>query len=103
MAFGKEKIMNKLRLIKFAVVIMTFLIILGGLLMLTMLYRKISKQGAEAIPQEISLGEPAESRINNMLGHDGYIYIMVKDGGKPDRIIVFNPKKGEKVSTIQLY
>ena len=42
--FGKEKIMNKLKLIKFAVVIMTFLIVFGSLLMLTTLYKKINKK-----------------------------------------------------------
>ena len=99
--FGKEKIMNKLKLIKFAVVIMTFLIVFGSLLMLTTLYKKINKKPVVS-KQDIHLNEPAESRINSILEHGRYIYIVVKDGGIPDRIVVFDPESGTKVSTIRL-
>lgn len=93
--------MNKLKLIKFAVVIMTFLIVFGSLLMLTTLYKRAGRKSVVS-KSDIHLNEPAESRINSILEHGRYIYIVVKDGGIPDRIVVFDPESGTKVSTIRL-
>lgn len=93
--------MLKLKIIKTVVVIMTFILVFGSLLLLTSIYKKARKI-PEQIPEVINLGEPKDSRINNILEYDGYLYITVKDGGEADRIIIFNPAKGEKISTIKL-
>ena len=101
LVFRKEKIMDKLKFIKCIVFFMTFLFVLGALTLLTVLYKKITTN-QKNFPSEILLEEPRESRINNILAHGDYIYIVVKDGGISDRIILFNPQSGQKVSTIKL-
>lgn len=94
--------MDKLKIIKIVVVFMTFILVLGSLLLLTSVYKKVNKKTPQML-ENISLNQPAESRINNILEHNDYIYILVKDGGQADRIIIFNPKEGKKVSTISIY
>ncbi len=94
--------MDKLKLIKIAVVAMTFLLIAGSLFMLTTLYRRLNNKPAE-IERNINLGEADGSFINNMLECQEYICIVVKGGALADRIVIFDPDTGKKVSTVSLY
>ncbi len=85
--------MNKLKLIKFAVTIMTFLLILGLLIMLTILYKRFQKTEIEPTTAEtISLQQPQGSHIEQILTNNGLLHILVKDGGKTDRILILSPQ-----------
>ena len=85
--------MNKLRLIKFAVAIMTFLLIFGLLTMLTILYKRFQKTEKEVISSPIiSLQQPQGSRIEQILTDNGHLHILIKDGGTADRILILNLK-----------
>ena len=94
--------MNKLKLIKTIVVVLTFLLVFGSLMALTAIYRQI-KSSKQPEPTGISaLNEPQGSRINSMLEYKCYLYILVNDGGDSDRFVVFDTQKGQPVSKIKL-
>lgn len=93
--------MDKLKLIKMIVFILTFLLVFGSLVFLGSLFKKVNTTHAD-IPAEVSLNEPIGSSIRTIKTRDNMMYIMVKDGGKPDRIIMFDTLKGQKLSTISI-
>lgn len=93
--------MDKLKLIKITVFVLTFLLVFGSLVFLGSLFKKINTKPT-AISAEINLEEPAGSSVQSIKTKDGIMYILVKDGGKPDRIIMFDTIKGQKLSTIRI-
>lgn len=95
--------MNKLKLAKTVVFILTFLLVFGSMLLLTQLYsrtRKIENAGP-SVP--INLNQPAGSRISQMLEKNGTIYLLVTDGGLPDRILVLTPSATAAPSVINIH
>ena len=92
--------MNQLRLVKIIVFILTFLLILGTLLILF----KLSGQDGKKVPlaPEINLNEPVGSSIVEIRPHNAELYIVVKDGGLPDRIVIFDTKSGQVTSKVRL-
>lgn len=92
--------MDKLRLIKTFVVIITFMLVFGSLMLLTVIYKK-----ARPAPQrykEISLEQPMGSTIENMVVIGDNLAILIKNGGEADRIIIYSPNTGQKPLTINL-
>lgn len=77
--------MNKLKLIKLAVCIMTFLLIFGMLAALGIVYGRISNK---PVRTDISLSQPAGSYIADYRIADTNIYILIKGGKTPDRLAV---------------
>lgn len=93
--------MDKLRLVKTTVFILTFALVFGSLVLLGSLYKKTQK-GNASFPQEINLKEPQGSFIKNMLEQNGRLYIQVEGGGEADRIIIFDIISGQKLSTLKI-
>lgn len=92
--------MNQLKLIKAIVVVVTFLLVFGSLLLLTVIYKK-----AQPKPDtftEISLDQPSGSFIASVTETNGSLAILIKDGGIKDRIILFNPQTMKKSGIINL-
>ena len=92
--------MNQLRVVKIIVFVLSFLLIFGTLLMVAALFSKSARK--TALPSEISLNEPVGSSIVEILSNNKRLYILVKDGGLPDRIVIFDTKNGEVASKIRL-
>ncbi|MBE6448918.1 MAG: hypothetical protein E7018_06470 [Alphaproteobacteria bacterium] len=82
--------MNKLKLIKAIVFILTFLLVFGMLTAIGVIYKKAS-QPKPQIPSS-TLQQPEGSRIESFKVIEDKIYLLIKHGGKPDRIIIFSPE-----------
>lgn len=93
--------MDKLKLVKGIVFFMTFLLIFGSLLLLGSLYKKTRSTGASEYG-EASLGQPAGSNIVQFNAEGGILYLLIKDGGKADRIIIFDSKNGRNLATVNV-
>lgn len=93
--------MDKLKLIKMSVFILTFLLIFGTLSILGILFQK-SRNTETALPPQISLQEPRGSLIKQINQEDGKLYMLVIGGGDEDRIIIFDTLNGKKLSTIKI-
>ena len=95
--------MNKLQMVKFMVAVMTFLLIFGTLSVLGILYKQFRK--APEIPVAktmLSLQQPAGSRIEQIIVKNGQLHILLKEGGKSDRILVLSPDNQNIVQEIVL-
>ena len=92
--------MDKLKLIKSIVVIITFLLVFGSLLLLTVIYKKARPK--QDIYQEKNLAQPIGSSISSVTTVGNNLAILIKDGGEADRIVIYNPQTLQKVSTIHL-
>jgi len=89
--------MNKLRVIKFVVAILTFLLIFGLLMVLTILYKQFNKTENIIVENEsVSLGQSQDSTIAQIVANNGRLHVLIKDGGEPDRILILAPD-GQKV------
>lgn len=92
--------MDKLKLVKTIVFILTFLLVFGSLMLIGTLFKKT--HSAPKIPKEISLNEPIGSSLTETHINDNLLFLSIADGGKSDRIIIFDTISGHKVSTIYL-
>ncbi|MBQ8465178.1 MAG: hypothetical protein IJ545_04130 [Alphaproteobacteria bacterium] len=93
--------MDKLKLIKSIVFIITFLLVFGSLMLLTVIYRKARPEPLSY--RETSLMQPIGSRIDSVTKIDNQLAVVVKDGGQPDRIVIYNPQTLQKSATITLW
>lgn len=93
--------MDKLKLIKNVVFILTFILIFGSMLLLGSLFKK-TRQKSIPLPASITLEQPIGSNIENIVEQDGYLYILVKNGGVSDRIVIFDTKSAKKLSIINI-
>lgn len=93
--------MDKLKLVKSAVFILTFMLVFGTLLFLGALFKKTHKTSAE-IPSRISLNQPRGSIIQQISQNDGTLYMLIQGGGEDDRIIIFDTNTVKKVTTLTL-
>lgn len=84
--------MDKLKAVKFLVAVLTFLLVLGTLSALTLIYRRAGRH-AETSPTtaELNLRQPQGSRISRFLEKNGQLHILIKDGGMSDRILILSP------------
>ena len=94
--------MDKLKLIKTIVVLITFLLVFGSLLLLGMLFKK-TRATPMPTPEHLSLEEPIGSQIQHFTEKDGLLFLNIKNGGLSDRIVIYNYNSGKKISTIKLY
>lgn len=92
--------MDKLKLIKGIVVIITFMLVFGSLMLLTIIYKK--SQPKDTVYSETGLNQPQGSSIASVTEINGELAILVKGGGQEDRIIIYNPQKKQKTSAINL-
>lgn len=94
--------MDKLKLIKTIVFILTFLLIFGTLMLLGSIFKK-THSAATPLPQAISLEQPIGSNLEQIAEKNNNLYLLVRDGGLPDRVIIFDTQTGKTLSTISLY
>ena len=92
--------MDKLKLIKGVVFAITFMLILGTLTFLTVLYRRANPPATPH--QDTSLAQPNGSEITSVTAVEGNLAILVKGGKQPDRIIIYNPQTMQKISTLHI-
>ncbi len=92
--------MNKLKIVKGVVGIMTFMLVFGSLMLLTMIYKK--SQTPSAAYTETALEQPTGSGIAGITAVGDELAILVKGGGEPDRIIIYNPQTKQKTSALNL-
>ncbi len=92
--------MDKLRIVKGIVFIMTFFLISGTLVLLNVIYKKSSQP--VPVLNDLSLQQPEGSNIAEIHTNDGLLFILVKDGGISDRIIAYNPNTQQIVYTINI-
>lgn len=85
--------MNKLKAVKFLVFVLTFLLVMGTLMCLTLIYRQArgDKSPSSSTTTELKLGEPSGSQISKLYNKDGRLHIVIQYGGLPDRIIILSP------------
>ncbi len=81
--------MDKLKLIKLIVVVLTFLLVFGTLAALGTVYRKVSSSGNIAV-FNLNLHQPDGSSIEDFKLQDQKLYLLIKYGGQPDRIIIID-------------
>ncbi|MBQ8630159.1 MAG: hypothetical protein IJ479_00385 [Alphaproteobacteria bacterium] len=93
--------MDKLKLVKTIVFLLTFLLVFGTLLLIGSIVKKTRPADA-ALPQQLGLKQPSGSRIAEIRPQDGLLYLLVKDGGLSDRIIILDASSGKILSTISV-
>lgn len=93
--------MDKLKLVKTAVIILTFLLVFGTLSFLGILFQKTHKK-AENLPSQISLKQPSGSYIKQFTQEDERLYLLVIGGGEDDRIVIFDSNSGTLVTTVTI-
>ncbi len=92
--------MDKLKLIKSIVVIITSMLVFGSILLLTLIYKKT--QVSVKNQTEYSLQQPNGSSIVSVTEVDENLAILVKGGGLADRIILYTPQTMQTISTLHL-
>ena len=92
--------MDKLKLVKTIVFILTFLLVFGSLMLIGTIFKKTKT--LSRLPKEINLQEPAGSRISKLQTKDNLLYLTVTDGRTSDRIIIIDTTSGQQISTIHL-
>lgn len=93
--------MDKLKIVKIVVALLTFLLIFGTLLLMTVIYQKTRRPSAPAAA-ELTLGQPEGSTIGDFKTDDRNIYFLLKNGGLSDRLLIYDRSSGTVSATIQL-
>lgn len=94
--------MDKLKLIKTIVALLTFLLVFGMLTTIGAIYKKVSSSGPKL--ENLNLSQPKGSNIERFQQEDGKIFMLIKNGGKSDRVVIVNTNKpSEKPVEIELY
>ena len=93
--------MDKLKLIKTAVFILTFLLIFGTLCILGLFFKKAHPDNTD-IPQKISLQQPVGSYIKEIHIVNDKLYILTVGGGQEDRIVVYDTTSHKTLTTIKI-
>ena len=96
-----ETNMDKLKLIKTAVFILTFLLIFGTLSLLGLFFKKTHPDTSE-IPQQISLKQPVGSYVKEMQVSNDKLYILTVGGGLEDRVVVYDTTEHKVLTTIKI-
>ena len=92
--------MDKLKLIKSIVVVITAMLVFGSILLLTVIYKKAQAPLEKYTEQ--SLRQPQGSSIASVTEIEGKLAVLVKGGGQADRIILYAPQNMQMISTIHL-
>lgn len=93
--------MNKLKLVKTIVMLLTFLLIFGTLAFFGLLLKK-NKENAGKLPETISLNQPMGSYVKQMNLEGNRLYLLTVGGGLEDRIIIFDSVTGKTETTLNI-
>ncbi len=88
--------MSKLKILKAVVFVLTFLLFFGFIKLVS------HTRGKPTPPANVTLKEPAHSRIDGMAAAGKKLYILAKGGDKADRIIIFDTETYQTISTINI-
>lgn len=93
--------MDKLKIVKTIVCLLTFLLVFGTLALLGGIYKKTQKI---KLPDNnsYSLDQPTGSMIADYNVINENIYFFIKDGGLPDRLLIYDSSSGKTKQTIYL-
>ena len=94
--------MGQLKIIKGIVFLFTFLLIFGLMALIGIFTLKIRNSGTAPLA-DINLREPQGSAVKQIASDGDLLHILVSGGGKPDRIIIFDLAKKQKLSNINIY
>ena len=94
--------MDKLKLIKAVVCILTFLLVFGTLVLFGAIYKKTRNSPAAGPEITASLDQPAGSIVADYKIIGDEMYVLIKNGGISDRIIIYNRQLGKTAATITL-
>lgn len=90
--------MDKLKIVKIVVGLLTFLIIFGTLLLMGMIYQKT--RTPRNLPQaSVNLNQPQGTSIEDFKTGTNQIYLLLKGGGIPDRIAIYD-LSASKISAV---
>ena len=92
--------MDKLKLIKTLVAVLTFLLVFGTLSALGIVYRKT--KAPELPAAAVSLSQPRGTTIADYKTVGQTLYILAKNGGLPDRIIIIEPSRPQNQTVINI-
>lgn len=93
--------MNKLKIVKTIVFLLTFLLIFG-IISAGMIIVKRAKQTDKLLP-ELNLQQPVGSHIADYKFNDGKLYILLKGKRLSDRIIVIDSSSQTILTTIKTF
>lgn len=93
--------MDKLKIVKIIVALLTFLIIFGTLLLMTVIYQKTRKPPVLAAAK-INLSQPEGTTISDFKTDDQNIYFLLKNGGHTDRLVIYDRSSGTVSATVQI-
>lgn len=94
--------MDKLKIIKIVVFVMTFLLIFGTLYAFGLIYKQTTHKSSPAQATSINLNQTKGSYIAALSSNGNELYLLIKGGGLSDRIISFDTKNQSIVSTLTL-
>lgn len=93
--------MDKLKIVKITVALMTFLLILGTLLLLTVIYQKTRKP-VVSVPAEVTLNQPEGTTVAEFKIEGDSVFLLLKNGGASDRLLIYNRNTGAPAQIIRL-
>lgn len=93
--------MDKLKVIKLVVFILTFLLIFSTLSIIGLFLKKAQKNTTDT-PQQISLNQPLGSYVKDMQINDNKVYLLMVGGGEEDRIIIYDHSDNKITTTIKI-
>ena len=93
--------MDKLKLIKTLVFLFTFLLVFGSLTALGTIYQRLKGNKIEP-PATVNLGQPGGSSIASVKQTDNLLLLLVKDGGLPDRVVVYDLNTAKPLTQINI-
>lgn len=92
--------MLNLKLLKAIVFTLTFLLIFGIILLGMLVVKKSKKAPSEA--HTVSLNEPEGSQIHQIVADGDRLYLWVQGGKAAERVIIYDGKNQQKISTITI-
>lgn len=81
--------MDKLKFIKTIVFIITFLLVLGSISLLGIVYKKITQQNTVK-ETKLNLEQEIGSEISSFAVEDGNIYLLIRNGSQSDKIMIIH-------------
>ncbi len=87
-------------MLKSLVAVLTFLIVFGMLSALGIIYKKV--RSPELPAAEVSLSQPRGTTIADYKISDQTLYILAKNGGLPDRIIILDTARPQNRTIINI-
>lgn len=93
--------MDKLKLVKTVVFVITFLLVFGSLTLLGLLYQKSHRRPLTTSITS-NFNQPAGSTIDSFKIDGNEVYLLIKNGGQSDRLIIYNRETDTAVATLKL-